>query len=65
MHRRLTQTRQPILTDGDGRFRWHGILPGLKFRVNVREGEEALTDKAIRIDPLDAGEVFTLSVRAR
>src|ERR671936_872396 len=39
LDRYLQQQRPPVRTDDDGRFKFEGVVPGVKFAVNnVRKG---------------------------
>ncbi|HUG67244.1 MAG TPA: carboxypeptidase regulatory-like domain-containing protein [Pirellulaceae bacterium] len=60
LQRRLTQTREPIRTDDQGRFRYQGIVWGLKFLVSLRDDDDILTEEPIRVLPLPPGDVFVI-----
>jgi protocatechuate 3,4-dioxygenase beta subunit len=42
LYRQLDQKRKPIRTDKDGRFRIEGIVPEVKFQLNIYQGRTFL-----------------------
>ena len=42
LYRRLEQQREPVRTDKDGHFRLEGVVPDLKFGLNLRKGNAYL-----------------------
>jgi RNA polymerase sigma factor (sigma-70 family) len=47
-------------TDGEGRFRIQGLVPGLKYLLNVRDGAEILPDYNREVSALVSGETTEL-----
>jgi hypothetical protein len=53
-------TNGEATTDNDGRFRVEGLVPGLKYLVNVRDGADILTDYTREVSSLESGKATDL-----
>jgi hypothetical protein len=60
LYRFAAPQRTPERTDGDGRFRLAGIVPGLKFRLLRREADYFVLERAISVKQVKPDETLQL-----
>ncbi|HKB35530.1 MAG TPA: carboxypeptidase-like regulatory domain-containing protein, partial [Gemmataceae bacterium] len=61
LERQLSQGREAIRTDRDGRFRLEGVVPGLKFSLSMRHNNSYLVGEP-RIGQKEATSGKTLDL---